>query len=176
MSARAVGIVAAALLALPLAACASRGAAPRDGAGAEVTSDTLRGVVQVVGNEPGVVTLVPAGGTAPVAVLVDADAALRAAAGLEVMVRGRARGTSDALPVATRAFAVRSFAVRAVDGAAAVDGTLEREGDRLALRLADGTRVRLGAPPPALQELVGARVYWVGPFDAPPRAYGILAR
>lgn len=174
-TARSVLLVAVLALAVgaALGGCAARtSAVPAAAAG----RDTLRGTVQVVGNEPGTVTLTATDAAArPIAVLVDADAALRAAAGLEVMVRGVRRGPSDALPVPTVAFAVGSFSVRAVDGTAAVDGVLGRDGTRLTLRLADGSRVTLAAPPTALQELVGARIYWAGPFDRPPRAYGLLA-
>lgn len=156
-----------------LGGCAARAAAT-DRA---VVGDTLRGIVQLVGTAPGVVTLVGSGaGAAPLAVLVEGAAALRAAAGLEVMVEGARSGTSDVLPIATPAFTVRRFAVRAVDGVAAVDGTLARDGERLVLQFADGRRVALVAPPAAFQDLVGARVFWVGPLDRAPSAYGVLAR
>lgn len=157
-----------------LGGCAARGV---PAAAREVGADSLRGIVQLVGTEPGVVTLVRVGaGGTPLAVLDGGDAALRAAAGLEVVVYGARGGTSDALPVKTPAFGVRRFAVRAVDGAAAVDGVLVRDGATLMLQFADGTRAPLVAPPLAFRELVGARVYWVGPLDVAPRAYGILAR
>jgi hypothetical protein len=133
-----------------------------------VVGDTLRGVVQVVGAEPGsVVQLRLASGQ--VVPLESAElAALRMTASLEVMVRG-------ATARANTAFVVEQFSVRAVDGIPAVDGwLLSTETGRYALRMADGSQLPLAAVPTGMTPLVGGRVFWAGPLDRAPSAYGVL--
>jgi hypothetical protein len=41
---------------------------------------------------------------------------------------------------------------------------------------ADGRRVRLGNPPAALRDLVGARVWITGPTETGPNPYGVIQR
>jgi hypothetical protein len=127
----------------------------------------VRGIVRVVGSSPfHQVVVSPAGAAAPVSLVGPDTATLRKAAGLEVVVRGaRADG----------GLRVASFAVRSADGQPAVDGTVVRDGDGLALETAGG-RVHLGNPPAALRDLVGARVWVAGPLDTGPNPFGVLER
>jgi hypothetical protein len=69
---------------------------------------------------------------------------------------------------------VEAFAVHAVDGVPAVDGILLLGRDGFALRRADGTVTALPLAPSTLAPLAGARIYWAGPLDRPPVAYGVL--
>lgn len=186
MSARAArAALRAVCVAVALGGCAARtitsrapvAGAPAPGRGASggassglAGADTARGVLRVAGPMPGTLVLERGGRGAPLA-LDDQprDPALRAADGLEVMVRGT-------LQPALGRFVVAGFVVRAVDGVAALDGVLERDATGLWLRPADGRRERLVAPPAAFAGAVGARVYWAGPRDRPPVAYGFLSR
>ncbi len=140
--------------------------------------DTLRGVVAVTGAEPqwrvmltdarGVVHAVTsAGGTAtPLE-------ELRAADHLEVTLLGDTTAGAGELP-GGRGFRMTAFLVRAVDGADAVDGLLVREPSGYGLRLMDGTTLPITTLPAPLAGQVGARIFWVGPTDLPPAAYGVL--
>jgi len=110
------------------------------------------------------VVLRPADGASSLTLAGADTAALRRAAGLDVVVRGAA---SD------RHFLVSSFTVRAANGRPAVDGVLARDGDRLVLETPSGP-VTLGNPPAALREMIGARVWVTGPLDRGPNTYGIL--
>jgi hypothetical protein len=94
------------------------------------------------------------------------SAGLASLSGAEVVVWGR-RSEQHVLDAV-------SFAVRTVDGAAAVDGILERSGDAYALRLTDGSRRMVTRPSPALRERVGSRVWVTGPADVEPQAFGII--
>jgi hypothetical protein len=138
---------------------------PRRTAATATTADSVRGVVRVVGSSPfRQVVVSPSGGDAPVTLVGPDTATLRKAAGLEVVVRG-SRTDGE--------LRVTSFAVRSADGQPAVDGVLVRDGDGLALETAAG-RVRLGNPPAALRDLVGARVWVAGPLDTGPNPFGVL--
>jgi hypothetical protein len=79
------------------------------------------------------------------------------------------------LPGVACTFAVARYAVRGVDGIAAADGVLRAQGDAYALEAADGTRLPLRHVPEPLRAQVGARIYWAGPLDRAPAAYGVLA-
>ena len=139
--------------------------APARPAAAPQGADSVRGVVRVVGSSPlRQVVVHPTGGAAPVTLVGPDTATLRKAAGLEVVVRGARTGGE---------LRVASFAVRSADGRPAVDGVLVRDGDALALDTAGG-RVRLGNPPAALRDLVGARVWVAGPLDTGPNPFGVL--
>jgi hypothetical protein len=125
----------------------------------------VRGVVRVVGSTPFRKVIVTPGGGEPAVTIVGPDtAALRKANGLDVVARGARSGGE---------LRVASFSVRSADGQPAVDGVVVRDGDALALNTADG-RVRLGNPPAALRDLVGARVWVAGPLDTGPNPYGVL--
>lgn len=154
-----------------------RPGAPVAGAVAPVpvpAEDSLAGVVERVGNEPlSVLVLRVPGGTFAA---LEGVPALAAAEGLEVMVAGRstARREPVAGPGEVSVFVVDWFEVRAAGGVPAHDGRVEAAGG-WALRTRDGRRLPTPHLPVALRELVGARVFLVGPLDLPPAAYGILA-
>ncbi|MDQ8160764.1 MAG: hypothetical protein P3C12_15270 [Gemmatimonadota bacterium] len=136
-------------------------------------ADSLRGVLAIVGNDP-LTRIQLATGAGVSWMVVGADEpVLRAASGLEVVLFGRI-GAPDVDPPATRQFTAQRMVVRAADGISAQDGILEREGARYVLRLADDRRVALPAIPEALRGRLGARIWWAGPTDRAPSAYGVL--
>ena len=155
------------------------GTAPGGDAESPVALDTLRGVVQIVGNEPVTsVLLVPRdSATAPVVLRGDALSVVRQANGLDVMVQGQRTAERDVAssPGGVPVFVVAAFTVRAADGVAAVDGTLEQRGPGYALRLANDSVCVIGTLPLALRDAVGARVYLVGSLNAP-SSWGVLRR
>jgi hypothetical protein len=159
-----------------LAACRVRNATPSVQAatsdGARV-GDTVRGIVTIVGSEP--LTTVQLTTEAGVGWQLVGDSldAVRAAVGLEIMVRGVVLTPDRAARPGARLDAVR-FVVRSADGIAAQDGVLERNGAGFALRLEDDRRASLTAVPVPLREQVGARIWWAGPLDRAPAAYGVL--
>lgn len=130
--------------------------------------DTLRGTVLITGSDP--VTRAVLRSAAGAAVELDdarAGPALRAASGLEVVVRGRAgRAPSP--------FAVHGFSVRAADGIVAIDGVLVLRGSVVSLARTEGDTVALPALPSSLRGSAGARVWLAGPLDRAPAAYGVL--
>lgn len=163
-------VVAAASLA-PLAGCrrANLVATPD----AVPVADTLRGIVAITGSEPlTMVQLTTADGSAW-RLVGDSLTELRAASGLEVVARGIVLSPdSGARPIAR--FEARGFAVRSANGIVALDGLLERVGPGFVLRLADDRRFALTAVPVALRDQTGARIWWSGPLDRAPNAYGVL--
>lgn len=152
------------LLALALAACARGSAAPAGGAA--VTADTLRGTLRITGSEPGVIFIVvdDSGRATP---LEGDRVLLERLAGVEVAVEGEA--------VADAPFRVARVAVRAVEGVAAVDGVLAREGGRDVLVLADGTRRVVARLPEPLRGRTGARVWLAGPLDGDIDSSGVIS-
>lgn len=146
-------------------------------AAAPVGSDTVRGVIQIVGNDPvTTVLLVPRDTTRPpVALRGEVLPVLRQASGLEVMVRGQRTAARDvgASPAGVPVFAVTDFVVRAADGVTAEDGVLERRGTGYVLRQRDNTVRDIGTLPLALRDAVGARIYLVGSLSAP-SSWGVL--
>lgn len=163
-------VVAVASLA-PLDGCRRSGAIPaRDAA---TVADTLRGIVAVTGSDPlSIVQLTTAAGRAW-QLIGTATPELRAAAGLEVTVHGHVAAPDSATRPIARYEALR-FSVRSADGLAALDGVLERDGSGFALRLSDDRRLALTAVPRTLRDQSGARIWWAGPVDRAPNAYGIL--
>ena len=127
------------------------------------------GVVHVTGNEP--LTRVQLMTTTQQVLTLDGPllAELRAAAGLEVAIAGRPVGAD-----ADRTLRVEHFVVRAADGTAAHDGILRDSPHGVVLERVDRTRTVLPAVPAALRDQIGARIFWVGPLDRFPVAYGIL--
>ena len=169
-----VGLAAISIVTLPACGAGAPGAAP----GTDVASDTVRGVVRLVGSEP-LVTLLVVPSTGDAIMPRGAEGQLlRTLTGVEVMVRGRLTGdyAFDAGPRGARVFDMRQFVVRAVDGVAALDGILSRGDDGWMLTAFDGRRHPIAQLPSALAELDGARVYLVGPLDRAPQAYGIIRR
>lgn len=127
---------------------------------------TMRGTVRVVGSSPfSRVVLASIGGRAVTLTGPD-SATLRRAAATDVEVRGTPSDDGRELEVA-------DFTVVSANGGPALDGTLVRDGDGLALETA--TRlVRLGNPPEPLRQQVGARVWLGGPPGTGPNPFGIL--
>lgn len=159
-----------------LSAC-HRQAAPAAAPAPRVTAaDSTRGTILVTGADPQtVVVLRTAGGTA--CSLKGDAAALHAAAGLDVVVWG-ARDDAGAAPMPTGAWcalAVQEFAVRGSAGLAATDGILRADGAGFALDVTRGARVPLTNVPAVLRPKIGARIFWVGPLDRAPAAYGVLS-
>lgn len=156
-------VVAPAALLLAMGACTPNQVEE----GGPMAADTARGVVEVAGAEP--IThvrlrtpdsLVPLAG--------DGADHLRRAAGLEVWVAG-SRDEGGRLRVET-------FAVRALDGAEAVDGTLELDGEAAIIVTRAGERVRFTPAPPGLRALEGRHVWVAAPPGSEPRAWGLLER
>lgn len=140
---------------------------------ASATPDSVRGTIRVTGPELSAVVLERVGSGSVDLQSTDL-APLRRADGLEVTLFGRVTAESGVTP-SSSGFVVVRFAVRAADGIPALDGILERAGDGHALRTADGRLLKLVAMPAPLRDAVGARVFWAGPLDRAPAAYGILA-
>ncbi|MES2524891.1 MAG: hypothetical protein V4617_19490 [Gemmatimonadota bacterium] len=139
--------------------------------------DTARGVLLQIGSEPLTsLVLEPKGRAARLTLEGAMLDVLKAAEGLEIVVRGRLTDTrAPAAPAGSRVFQVASFTVRAAEGRAAHDGVVVRDTEGFALRLQDGTLTRAPHMPVALQSKPGARVFLVGPLMQSPAAYGILA-
>ncbi len=141
-------------------------------------SDSVRGLLTLVGNEPGAVLLLSPTSRelAAVALVGSQVSLLRNVTGLEIVVYGRVTGRRDptAMPRGGAEFDVRSFVVRVADGAPATDGVVLAAKDAFALRLADGRVVAAPWLPVALRRLVGARIWVTGGLDAVPQAYGII--
>jgi len=136
-------------------------------------ADTLRGIVAITGSEPLTMVELTAVDGSRWLLVGDSLDAVRAAAGLEIMVRGVPLSPDGgARPVAR--FNVRDFAVRRVNGIDAVDGVLERAGAGVALRLTDGRLLTLTDVPVTLRDQIGGRIWWAGPLDRAPNSYGIL--
>ena len=112
------------------------------------------------------VTLRPADGAPSITLSGDEVALLRALNGIEVWVAGKREDP--------RRMTVSRFAVRAVGGLPAHDGTLLADGDALTLQAADGRRVRIHNPPPALRQHVGARVWLSGDLAKEPDSFGVI--
>jgi hypothetical protein len=138
--------------------------------------DTVRGIVNLVGSEPlAVLVVAPRRGDVVVPSGDDVKQ-LRTLTGIEVTLAGAMTDdcVPDGGPRGARVFAVTQFAVRAMNGVAAVDGTLQQEGELWVLATSDGRHVPIIGLPQALESQAGARVYFVGPLDRPPQAYGII--
>jgi hypothetical protein len=137
---------------------------PAQGAGAEgITADSLRGTVEIVGSDPGTwVVMRTEGGTRTVT-LAGEIGPLRSVQGFEVVVWGVAEPPAD--------FRVDRFAVRAVDGQAALDGTLRRAGSGWTLQPASGAAIPLPDVPGARE---GARVWVVRAADGRVASHGVI--
>lgn len=134
--------------------------------------DSLRGVVERVGSDP-TSRLVVRGADGLVCALQLTTP--QPFEGLEVTLWGRREAASATmLPGVTCLFTVGRYAVRAVDGITAVDGTLRLADGAYLIEVADGLRRPLRDVPPALRTRIGARIYWAGPLDRAPAAYGVL--
>lgn len=190
-----LGATVAAVIATLLASCSSagerRGAAPADTVGAaapseavattraataatagESATDSVRGVVERVGSDPSSQLVVRGADGGVCALHMPSPPSFE---GLEVTLWGR-RDLAPAtmIPGVACAFTSTRYAVRAVDGIPAVDGTLRANGASYAIETTDGVRRPLRDVPPALRTQVGARIYWAGSLDRAPAAYGVL--
>ena len=134
-------------------------------------ADSVRGIVARVGSDPGSVLTVRASDGYTCALQMTPPVAVE---GLEVAFWGAKSSASVAMPGVSCTLIVDRFAVRAVDGTAAVDGTLLQTGTTYAIVLASGRRLTLSHVPKALLALSGARIYWAGAVDQAPAAYGVL--
>lgn len=138
----------------------------------DTAADSLRGVVERIGSEPAARLVVRGVDGVVCAVQMAAPPPFE---GLEVTLWGRRDpSASTMIPGVSCAFAARRYAVRAVDGIAAVDGMLLESETSYALALASGARPLLRHVPAALRTQVGARIFWAGPLDRAPAAYGVL--
>jgi len=141
----------------------------------QVETDTVRGVIESVGNEPQTRVLVRQHDHTTCAVSATAAVVPASVSGLEVTLWGvRAPVGPPMMPGVTCAITARRFAVRAADGVPAVDGVLRADGTSFALQLANGERRALRNVPAVLRARVGARIFWAGPLDRAPVAYGVL--
>lgn len=127
-------------------------------------SDTLRGTFVLEGADPmpAAVLRTPGGRVE----LDGVPAAMRRLVQLELWVRGAAEENGR--------FRVESFLVRAAGGSPAWDGVVERAGEGLALRLPDGAVHALSGSPPALTDLVGARVWVTETAARTVASYGVI--
>lgn len=140
---------------------------------AAVAVDSLRGVVQRVGAEPQ--TQLTVRGADGATCVLRFQAATPGIEGLDVTLWGaRTAGGQPTAGGATCALTVTRYAVRAVDGVPAVDGILLLSETSYALDLAGGARPQLWNVPATLKGQVGARIFWAGPLDRAPVAYGVL--
>jgi hypothetical protein len=160
----AAGLVAGIVLA---SACRTARVSEKRIAPVSAPTDTLRGMVAVTGAEPVTQVVLRLGTGASVRLVGEQAAGLDRLSGAEVWIEGQQDPGNGAVTVGR-------YAVRSVDGAAVIDGTLVQEGAGLALLLAGGARHKIASPPPALRNHVGARVWISGPPGAPPTAFGVI--
>jgi hypothetical protein len=118
------------------------------------TTDSVRGIVSVVGTSfDKRVMVAPGGSGRRVEITGKLASIVGHVAGADVSVVGRMSGTQ---------LEATSFVVRTVDGQPAIDGILRTEAGVTYIVSADGTRTRIAAPPPPLQGKDGARVWITG--------------
>ncbi len=137
--------------------------------------DSVRAIVERAGSEPLAQAIARTAGGASCVLRTASPMSFDALAGLEVTLWGRRAAPEPAkMPGTACLLDVSRYAVRAVDGIAAVDGVLRADGASYALETADGARRPLREVPTALRAQVGARIFWAGPLDRAPAAYGVL--
>ena len=143
-----------------------------------IANDTARGTVRRVGNEPRDALVLEQASGSTLTLDGPGAALLRAVEGLEVMVAGRLTNEriTRASPRPIGGLEVDHFTVRAADGRQAHDGILVTRDGSWFLRMAKGGEQRIGAPPAALREHVGARVWIAGPLGGPPQTFGVIHR
>jgi hypothetical protein len=121
-------------------------------------------MVAVVGSEPGTWVVLQTESGARATTLAGASGPLRGVTGFEVVVWGAAERPG--------VFRVDRFAVRAVDGQPALDGTVRRAGSGWTLQPADGPAV----PLPSLQDVrEGARIWLVRAPDGRVTGHGVIS-
>jgi hypothetical protein len=134
-------------------------------------TDTLRGIVERIGSEPRSTIVVRAADGSACAVQ---SASALPVEGLEVVFWGARRDGPTVIPGVSCTFSAERYAVRAADGVAATDGVLRRSGNAFVMELQSGAFSPLRDVPPSLRAQVGARIWWAGPLDHAPAAYGVL--
>lgn len=128
------------------------------------SADTLRGIVTIVGSDPGTwLVLQPSSG--PMVSLSGAES-LRSVSGADVWVSGRAL---DQL------FEVERFTVRTVNDRGVHDGVVTRSGAGVVIQLTDGGRLAVPDAPPQLAALVGSRVWVTTPVAGAAVSFGVIA-
>ncbi len=144
---------------------------------ASTAADSVRGIIESVGSEPKTQLILRRHDRSSCAVTASFGARTTAAlAGLEVTLWGaQSNAAPPMVPGTSCAVHATRFAVRAADGVPAVDGILRRDGAGFTLELARGDRRALRGVPAVLRAHVGARIFWAGPLDRAPAAYGVLA-
>jgi hypothetical protein len=128
-------------------------------------ADTLRGIVRVVGSDPGTWITIQPEGARPVSLAGHDVDALRSVSEAEVWVRGR---------MIDHYFEVGTFAVRTADGRPTWDGVLRRSDGGLSLELTEGGVVSLSDPPLPLYEHVGSRIWITQPITGRGVNYGVI--
>jgi hypothetical protein len=137
----------------------------RNADGVSVANAPARGIVSVAGTsfDQQLLLRTPTRSIRLSATAADSAALVRVA-GAEV----DAYGTGD-----ERVLHVVSFVVISVDQRPVADGILVMRDNALALRTVAGV-TRLGNPPDALRNMVGARVWISGPLSSGPNSYGVI--
>ena len=134
--------------------------------------DTVRGVVTLASTAAARTVVLRTGAGANISMSGMATSGLISLLGAEVVIRG--------MKVAPRDIVVRDFLVRANSGVPAIDGRLENVNGSWSLKLTDGSgRKSLGTPSPALQSLVGARVWYLSSTEPIPSGvarFGLIGR
>ena len=126
--------------------------------------DSARGIVtQISVGGVKIIVLRTSAGTS-IAMSGMATSGVASLLGAEIAIHG--------MKIAPRDMVVREFIVRAFNGIATVDGKLENANGSWSLKLTDGSgRKSLGTPPPALQLLEGARVWYVSSAESVPAGF-----
>lgn len=135
-------------------------------------ADTVRGVVRVAGTaaDSRVVLRLADGEIAVSGALAPVIGSLQ---GMELWVQGPISAVAARM-LPPREIAATRFAVRAVAGAAALDGTLRDEGGVLVMIGGDGTRTPLDGAPPALREHLGRRIWLTRADDGSVATFGAI--
>jgi hypothetical protein len=149
--------------------------AARQAEPARAAQDTVRGVIESVGSEPVTQLILRQHDGSTCAVHAAPRVLSASVAGLEVTLWGALTNSAPPmLPGATCAISATRYAVRAADGVPTVDGVLRADGARFWIEFASGERRALRDVPAVLRRRVGARIFWAGPLDRAPSAYGVL--
>lgn len=137
-------------------------------AGGRSRSDTVRGIVTLIGTAPAPQVVLRTVDGAIVAMSGMATSGLSRLAGSEIVIRG--------VRVSPRDVVVSDFIVRAANGQPAMDGKLEGGGGGWYLQMTDGSgRKPLVAVPAGLQNLQGSRV-WIATKRGAPMSFGAIGR
>jgi len=132
-------------------------------------ADTVRGIAAVVGTSMDSRVIVkPRVGGPSVTLAGELAADIGRVSGADVWVSGVRTGETRAQ------MTVRRFAVRSVDGAPALDGTLQDRTGDLVLVTSDGREHVVANAPEALRRQVGARVWITGSLSTGAVTFGVI--